>query len=298
MLETFSQAGRFWKGNLHGHSDASDGKLSPRAACAAYRAAGYDFTCVTDHFRETYGFPITDTSAFRDDGFTTVIGAELHAPQTSRGVDWHILAVGLPLDFSQPSSGETGVELARRAREAGAFVAIPHPHWYQLQPEDGEALDAAQAVEVLNYTSAVHTDRGDGLVFYDTMLSRGHHLGAIAVDDSHWKNGDAFGAWVMVKAPELTPEALLQALHGGRYYASEGPEIHDIRRIGDTLEIHCTAARAIMLVGPVSQSARNHGTNLTRARLPLDRFEGGWCRAVVADATGRRAWSNPLWLDQ
>ena len=297
MLDAFSQEGRFWKGNLHGHSDASDGNLSPAAACAAYKAAGYDFTCVTDHFRAQYGYPITDTAAFRDDGFTTIIGAELHAPHTSRGVEWHILAVGLPLDFAPPAPEETGPDLARRAREAGAFVAIPHPHWYQLQAEDGEALDAAQAVEVLNYTSAVHTDRGDGLVFYDTMLSRGHRLGAIAVDDSHWKNGDAFGAWVMVKAQERTPDALLRALHAGHYYASEGPEIHDIRRNGDRLDLRCTPARAILLVGPVSQSAREHGHGLTQASLPLEPFAGGWCRAVVVDAAGRRAWSNPLWLD-
>lgn len=297
MLEAFAADGRFWKGNLHGHSTGSDGKLSASEACAAYRAAGYDFTCVTDHFRETYGYPVTDTAPFRDATFTTIIGAELHAPSTSRGVEWHILAVGLPLDFARPAAGETGPELARRARAAGAFVAIPHPHWYQLQPEDGEALDAAHAVEVLNHTSAVHADRGDGLVFYDTMLSRGHRLGAIAVDDSHWKNGDAFGAWVMVKAPDLTPDALLAALHAGHYYASEGPEIHDIRRDGNALALHCTAARSIVLVGPVSQSAQVHGRSLTHATLPLDRFAGGWCRAVVTDATGRRAWSNPLWLD-
>ncbi len=297
MLDAFAANGRFWKGNLHGHSTGSDGKLSAAQACAAYKAAGYDFTCVTDHFRENYGFPITDTTPFRDAAFTTIIGAELHAPATSRGVEWHILAVGLPQDFPPPAPDETGPQLARRARAAGAFVAIPHPHWYQLQTEDGEALDAAQAVEVLNYTSAVHTDRGDGLVFYDTMLSRGHRLGAIAVDDSHWKNGDAFGAWVMVKASDLTPEALLSALHAGHYYASEGPEIHDISRDGNRLEIHSTPAQAILLVGAVSQSARAHGRSLTRATLPLDGFKGGWCRAVVVDAGGRRAWSNPLWLD-
>lgn len=297
MIDAFAADGRFWKGNLHGHSTQSDGKLTPAEVCAAYKAAGYDFTCVSDHFRPQHGYPVTDTAGFREVGFTTIIGAELHAPATSRGVDWHILAVGLPLDFAPPSAQETGPALGRRARHAGAFIAIAHPHWYQLQIEDGEALDAAHAVEVLNYTSAVHADRGDGLVFYDMMLSRGHRLGAIAVDDSHWKNGDAFGAWVMVKAPELTPEALLGALLEGHYYASEGPEIHDIRRSGDMIELHCTPARSIVLVGPVSKSAQSHGRNLTRASLPIGGFAGSWCRAVVVDATGRRAWSNPIWLD-
>mgnify|MGYP000066980965 CR=1 FL=1 len=297
MLNAFSAPGRFWRGNLHGHSTASDGAIEPAEVCAAYRAAGYDFTCVTDHFRARFGYPLTDTTALRDDGFTTLLGAELHAPETSRGAEWHILAVGLPVDFAPPSADEDGPAIARRARAAGAFVAIAHPHWYNLQPEDGVALDAAHAVEVYNHTSFVHTDRGDGAVFLDGLLSAGRRLGAIAVDDSHWKRDDAFGGWVLVKAEENTPEALLAALHAGHYYASQGPEIHDIRRDGDVIEITCSPASAVLLVGPVSSNARRNGRNLTRARLPLDAFHGGWCRAVVVDSLGRRAWSNPLWLD-
>jgi hypothetical protein len=53
-----------------------------------------------------------------------------------------------------------------------------------------------------------------------------------------------------------------------------------------------------MLVGPVSTNARHVGRNVTRACLSLEPFRGGWCRAVVVDAMGRRAWSNPLWLDR
>lgn len=298
MLEAFSAPGRFRRGNLHGHSTASDGALPPDDVCAAYRDAGYDFTCVTDHFREKYAYPLTDTTAQRGAAFTTILGAELHAPQTSRGVEWHILAVGLPADFAPPAAGEDGPALARRAREAGAFVAIAHPHWYQLRPEDGAALDAAHAVEVYNHTSFVHTDRGDGAVFLDSMLSDGRRLGAIAVDDSHWKRDDAFGGWVMVKAETLDPDALLAALMAGHYYASQGPEIHDIACAGDALAIACSPAAAVMLVGPVSTNARHIGRNVTRARLPLEPFRGGWCRAVVVDAMGRRAWSNPLWLDR
>ena len=48
---------------------------------------------------------------------------------------WHILAVGLPLDFAPTHTPqftpipdqETGPEVARRAHDAGAFVAVAHP---------------------------------------------------------------------------------------------------------------------------------------------------------------------------
>ena len=63
--------------------------------------------------------------------------------------DGHILAVGLPPGFPARGASEGGPELARRAREAGAFVGIAHPAWYGLTPADAESLDgAAHAVEV------------------------------------------------------------------------------------------------------------------------------------------------------
>lgn len=300
MLAAFSAPGQFFKGNVHGHSTNSDGRQTPDRVCALYRDAGYDFVAITDHFRPNYGYPITDTRAFRDAGFTTLIGAELHAPATARGVDWHILAVGLPFGFAPPAPEETGPELAWRARQAGAFIGLAHPHWYQLTIEDGRALDAAHAVEVYNHTSQVHTDRGDGLVMYDALLSEGRKLNALAVDDSHWKNGDAFGGWVMVKAQANTPEALLAALHAGAYYSTQGPEIADIHVQGDELVVSCSPASAIMALGPVSDSEREHapvgGPGLTQARLDLASFKGNWCRVTVVDDRGRRAWTNPLWL--
>lgn len=297
MLAAFAQPGRFRKGNLHGHSDLSDGRLGLAEVCAHYQQAGYDFIAVTDHFRETWGYPIADTRAFRTDAFTTLTGAELHAPRTERGETWHILAVGLPLDFAPPTPRETGPDLARRAAEAGAFVAIAHPHWYQLTIGDGLALNAAHAVEVYNHVSWINSDRGDGMVLFESLLCEGRRLLAIATDDSHFKTPDTGGGWVMVKSEENSPEALLSALKAGHFYSSQGPKIHDIRREGDALEIRCSPTSSILVVGPNSKGERLHGTDLTEGTLPLKKFHGSWCRAIVTDANGKRAWSNPLWLD-
>jgi len=295
MLSPFQAPGQFYKGNIHGHSDRSDGAIPPEEVCRRYREAGYDFIALTDHFLPAYDFPITDTRPFRTDGFTTILGAEVHAPETSQGEPWHILAVGLPQDFAPTTEDETGVSLARRCAGAGAFVAIAHPQWYQLSLADGLALDAAHAIEMYNHTSLVNADRGDGTALCDALLSEGRNLGCIAVDDSHWKADDAFGGWVMVKAGANTPEALLAALKAGHYYASQGPEIHDIAVEDGELAVRCSPAASVMLLGPASRAACVHGTDLTGARLPLGKFAGGWARLVVTDADGRRAWSNPLW---
>src|SRR2546425_8127200 len=96
----FAKPGRFYRGNIHTHSTRSDGRTKPAEVIAAYRDHDYDFLALTDHFLENYGFPIVDTREFRSETFTTILGAELHAPRTEIGERWHILAVGLPLDFA------------------------------------------------------------------------------------------------------------------------------------------------------------------------------------------------------
>ena len=297
MLRAFEGPGRFRRGNLHGHSTGSDGALPPEEVCARYREAGYDFVAVSDHFMERYGHRITDTRGARGDGFTTLIGAELHAPATSRGDLWHVVAAGLPLGFAPPGEAEDGPALARRAAAAGAFVAVAHPHWSQLTLADGLALDAAHAVEVYNHKSEIEVDRGSGLPLWDALLHEGRRLGAIASDDSHWHVDDAFAGWVMVRAEENEPEALLRALRGGASYASQGPGIRDVAREGDELEVVCTPVSSIILAGPGTWRRRVLGASLTRARLPIEPGLGGWRRLILRDALGRRAWSNPLWLD-
>lgn len=297
MLEVFQVPGRFWRGNLHGHSTGSDGALGPAEVCGRYRDAGYDFVAISDHFLARYGFPITDTRSARRQGFTTLLGAEMHAPATSHGDIWHLVAVGLPQDFLPTGGGEDGVSLARRCAAAGAFVALAHPHWSQLTLEDGLSIDAAHAVEVYNNKSALEVDRGDGLVLFDALLHAGRRVFAIASDDSHWHSSDAFAGWVMVRAAENTPEALLASLRCGAFYSSEGPEILHVSREGDMLEVTCSPASAIILAGPLTWRQRALGSDLTRARLPLESAKGGWRRLTIRDALGRRAWSNPLWLE-
>jgi hypothetical protein len=296
-MDAFTAPGRFWKGNIHTHTNATDGALGVAEVCATYREAGYDFLAITDHFLPKYGFPIVDTRPYRAPGFTTIIGAELHAPATALGEMWHILAVGLPLDFARTLPEETGPELAARALASGAFVAIPHPGWYALTAEDARTLPGAHAVEVYNHTSQVRTERGDGVYLADQLLAEGRMINLIAVDDAHFKSPDAFGGWVMVKATANEPEALLAAMKAGHFYATQGPLIHDVRWEADAVEVTCSAAASIMVLGRGSRADQSVGLCQTRARLSLKALKGGgFARVVVADVAGRRAWANPVRL--
>jgi hypothetical protein len=298
----FDGPGRFWRGNIHGHSDRSDGALSPEEVCRRYRAQGYDFVAVTDHFVGLFDYPLTDTSACRDDRFTTLIGAELHCGRQENGDIWHLLAVGLPIGFTPPDSPdftprdgqESAAEIARRARAAGAFVAIAHPHWSGLSMADMRTIDAAHAVETYNHGCAVGADRGEGLHALEGLLAEGRRIGLLATDDSHFRDFDGFGGWVMVRAEQNAPDALLAALKAGRYYASQGPEIRAVTWQDDMVEVETTAVERVIVQGAGSSSVLALGAAMTCTRLPLDRVAASpWLRITVADAAGRRGLDQP-----
>jgi hypothetical protein len=305
-LSPFSLPGRFWRGNLHTHSTLSDGALEPPQVIEAYKNAGYDFMMLSDHFIGHFNWPIADTRALRSNNFTTIIGSELHAPQTQVGELWHIVAAGLPLDFPPASKNESGEQLARRAHEAGAFIGIAHPAWSQLTMDDGRAIDCAHAVEIYNHGCAIENDRGDGWYLLDQLLSEGKRLTAFATDDAHFKSPDHFGGWVHVKAESLGPEVLLDALKQGHYYSSQGPQIHDISVSGNEINITCSPVDNITVLCGNSRTLVRNAKSITEATLDLRKLETGWLltkqspwfRVVLIDHAGKRAWSNPIWKDE
>lgn len=303
-MTLFNRPGRFFRGNLHTHSNRSDGVLPPEEVCRRYRAQGYDFISLTDHMVGLYDYPITDTRSFRLPGFTTIPGAELHAGAMQNGEIWHILAVGLPADFTAPDAPdfgptdwqETGPALARRARDAGAFVAIAHPEWSGLTTEDAASLDAAHAVEVYNHGCAVSCDRPHGFYTLDQLLTAGHRLTLCATDDAHFHDPDHFGGWVMVNAAENDPEALTDALKSGAFYSSTGPDFSAVHMDSKHIVVESGAVSAVIVQGAGSAAVAVHGASMTRTAVPLDRFgEWSWLRVTIVDSGGQRAWTNPIY---
>ncbi len=294
----FDKPGRFFRGNLHAHSTRSDGRLDPAAVAAAYREQGYDFLALTDHFLERFRYRVTDSRTLRTDGFTTILGAELHGPLLKNGERWHILAVGLPLDFAPGEADESGPSLVARSVAAGAFVGIAHPAWVGVSPEDALKLPGAHAIEIHNEGHTRDSDRGSGWYLADLLAAGGHRRTAFAADDAHFgPRPDRFGGWVQVRAEALDPDLLLAALKAGHYYASTGPEMRDIALRDGEIVVACSPAQAIHVTGHGATSRYVLGDLLTEASFPLSPFAGRYCRVTVIDADGKRAWSNPIWLD-
>jgi hypothetical protein len=296
----FDKPGNFYKGNLHTHSTLSDGRATPEEVCRRYQEAGYDFLALTDHFLENYNYPIADTREFRTETFTTLMGAELHAGKIQNGEIWHILAVGLPFDFAKPHANETGPELAKRALDAGAFVAAAHPAWYSLTEEDILSLGPVDSIEIYNATSADYNDRPESWHIADALLALGHRYSTCATDDYHAdpSRHDLARGWVHVKAEHNEPEALLAALKAGYYYSSTGPQIHNIEISGARLYVRCSAAERIFLTGKGAKALSASGYGVVEAEFEIGRFLDSYCRITVRDHCGGRAWSNPIWFKE
>ncbi|MBL4768175.1 MAG: phosphotransferase, partial [Rhodobacteraceae bacterium] len=180
-----------------------------------------------------------------------------------------------------------------------AFIVIAHPNWSGMTRADARTISSAHAVEIYNHGCVVDNDRGDSFLTLEHMLNEGRQLNLIATDDAHFNTPDFFGGWVMVKATENTPEALLTALKAGEFYASTGPEIHDIRVLQDSVEIECSAAVTVIAMGKGTSMATLHGASMTTATLSRDRLQGSpWIRVTIIDRSGKRAWSNPIWVGQ
>ena len=300
------EAGRFFRGNLHCHSNRSDGLLEPEEVVAAFRRAGYDFICLSDHFEAEYGWQVTDTRPLRDEDFTTILGAELSAaPWEKRDAYW-VTAAGIPLDFGRPPADDRA-EAIRRASERGAFVIMLHPglNNLPLAATDGlPALDAVHAVEIYNHNLAVaaHPDGAYGAYRLDGLLEKGYKLLVNAGDDAHFGHpSDRFGGWVEVHCDRLHPEALLRSLKDGRYFSTQGPSFRELLLDGNRLRVETSAAYAISLTGggdrwqSGQERTSKDGEPITEAALDLAPFGGSYCRVTVVDPAGRRAWSNPIW---
>jgi hypothetical protein len=298
--------GRFFRGNLHCHSDRSDGMRTPEAVAAAYRDAGYDFIALSDHFEAVYGWRVTDTRALRDDHFTTIVGAELSsAPWGERYTYW-VTAVGLPTDFAAPPA-DNHAEAITRAKSCGAFVTLLHPGINNLPLEVVDTLpafDTVDAVEIYNHNrgAAAGSDQGNGVYMLEGLLELGCRVLVSAGDDAHFIHPrDRFGGWVQVYCERLDPQNLLSALLAGHYYATQGPALRELRVEGARLHVETSATYAISLSGrgDLWQSAQERigeqGHDLVEADFDLSPFRGSYCRVTVVDAQGRRAWSNPIW---
>ena len=305
----FALQGHWFKGNLHTHSTGSDGQLTPEEIIDWYRSRGYHFLALTNHR------VLSEARSVAED-FILLSGIEADGIDPAIGL-YHLIGLGFerPPDLScyegDPSVLETVVnmqEMINSLRAAGALVFLAHPYWSGEMSKDLLDMEGCFGVEIWNGACEVWDCKGLSTVHWDDLLAAGCRLWGLGADDCHWWPGrsDAGLGWVWVKAAELTQGAILDALEQGHFYASSGPQIHDLRLEDGQIHVRCSPAVAVDFVGNgpfCHRVVAPPGETLTEASYTLgERHPGSerlprYVRVACQDTQCRWAWSNPIFFE-
>lgn len=236
------QYGKKWfKGNLHMHTTASDGSLSPKEAAELYRENGYDFIARTDHWK------VGPADEF--DGILCLTGCEYNIGATPREGIYHIVGVGMTED-PQIQRDYTGQQIVNGIHEKDGIAIIAHPAWSLNTPEQILAIHRDtpfDMTEIFNSTSDMPRNcRPYSGLITDMLASAGVFLPLGAADDSHlYADWDRCRSFIWVQAEECTREAILAAIRAGNYYASQGPKM-DVRLVDGKIVVDCDPVQAIV----------------------------------------------------
>ena len=230
--------------------------------------------------------------------------------------DAHVLALGLEADPVLPEGEFAPLQEVVDWIAANGGAPVPRAHLLERPAQRAVVGDARGScgIEVWNSGCELELGRGDASLHWDEVLERGRPLTALATDDSHHPGYDSGFAWTWVRAAERTQEAILAALAAGRVLRLDrtgDPRRRGLRGRGgrplqpggggDALLAAVGAARGRTRAGSATRTTpqvlerddegRHHGRASPRART---RRRTDVSRCV--DRTGRKAWTNALWI--
>jgi hypothetical protein len=312
---------RWLKGALHAHSNYSGDSHTPPAEVARWYAEhGYDFLVLTDHNRIA---PVPDGPLL------VIPGVELTAelPRCEPPSDGTRCPLHVGAWFANPARQDAvppRPDSIRRvdiygwwldvARALEGLAVIHHPNYeYGADAEVLTELSrrGARFVEIAN-ESVDANSAGDAThpsveALWDVVLSRGLTLYGVASDDAHHYDDAAAVAdagetaftgdrgFVVVRAAR-DPASIRAALERGDFYASSGVRLARVEARPGDLEVEVAPATPgdceVRFVGAGGKVL--HQANGRRARFLLAAARGGYVRAVITDASGRRAWTQPV----
>ncbi len=229
---------RWYKGNTHahtllcGHADSS-----PEAVAAWYLDHGFNFLVLSEH--NIYIDPSTVALPDdRRDDFILIPGQEITGKKTihTTGMNTQHLVDG---SFDSQYKSEIIQNHTDGAIDAGGVAVLNHPNFgWAVGPEDMLPVERLHMFELYNGHPAVR-NKGDKdhlstEALWDVLLSAGKVIYGVSSDDMH--NLKAWGpdvsnpgrGWVMVRADELTPDAITHAMARGDFYASSGVILREV----------------------------------------------------------------------
>lgn len=232
----------WFKGNLHTHTNKSDGDSSPETVVDWYSNNKYDFLVLSDHNHLT----ILDSDQTK---LLLIPGEEitLNLPYTI-----HVNAIGIK-KVIEPTIRPTKVKTLQANIDniinSGGLAEINHPNFrWALNEKDLVQIRGAHFIEVFNGNYNTHNYGGGGKKsveeMWDEMLSKKIKIWGVAVDDSHHfkeefaphRHNPGRG-WVEVFSKDLSEKNILDSMRNGNFYFSNGVKFKKISFNKEKIEL-------------------------------------------------------------
>jgi hypothetical protein len=248
---------RWYKGNTHAHTLWDDGDALPETVAEWYRSRGYHFLVLSDHNDrnamsgaersigptrlKTYDELVKAFS--QPDRFALLPGQEIGDVYKGKLVHHAIVNTGRILmppggdsvrDVMSHAVRDLAAEGERLRRPVLAQLSHPNLGW-TVSADDLAAVDE-RFVEIYSGHPVAKTNGDANHASVETMwdqalttrlrADRGPLLYGVACDDAHNYSGKGIAhpgrGWVMVRAKELTGDAIVAAMLAGDFYSSTG----------------------------------------------------------------------------
>ena len=300
-------ADNWYKGNIHTHTTESDGDAEPEKVVRWYRRHGYDFLVLSDHNHRTildYG-----PGKRRFKRPLMVPGEEVSVNIRDGEVPIHINAIGISRMVEPIDASEVVPTIQANVNaivQAGGIASINHPSYkWAFDHEAIKEVTGASLLEIFNGHPLSNLYGGAGKPsseqIWGGVLDAGKVIFGVATDDSH--NYTDFEpsmsnpgrGWVMVRAPELSREAIVEALGSGEFYASTGVTLAGLDMLQESL--HLEIEQTYDYIYSTTFIGRG-GAVLAEIAGPVATYrmrgDEGYVRAVVVNSGGHRAWTQPV----
>lgn len=263
-----------FKGQLHCHTIASDGTGTAAAMVEMYRQKGFQFVAITDHNKVTPDPQVPGILFVRGDEQSAMYHMSQFGAVSHKNLD--------------------GQQLIDSVLADGAAIVINHPHYSGLSTASLMGLNGYQGIEIFN--GVVAADVANAEDMWDELLSAGKTVFGFATDDAHdattWATNRA---WIVVFADELSQQALISAIKAGNFYSSTGPTL-SVSTAGTAVSVTTGTPCTIEWIGSGGRVLRTAGSQVAADTYTVQGDEG-YVRVRVAEgSTGKKAWSNAVWV--
>lgn len=327
------QEGKFYKANLHAHATGSDGEFTPQRMKEEFKKRGYDVLCITEHE------VLKDYTEFDDEDFIFINGYELSVSE-NKSKDWtenkcahlnlycgdkhsvkqvcynpdSIWFAGDDVKnsveyygkfYERVYSKECVNDIIKTANEHNFIVCLNHPYWSLQEPQELCEYEGLFALEIYNTDNVYWGWPEYDIYAYDIMSRHNIRIAPQMADDNHNHTTEdpfagTFGGFNMIKAKELSYNAIFNALKNQDFYCSQGPEIYDLYIEDGTVYITCSKVKDIIMVSGIRHTKRKfakEGEYITNASFSLqDNLK--YIRFDVIDENGRHANTRAYFTDE